>query len=165
MKNFKLPFLGLALALLIISCKKEDVQQPGASQVSPSKVSSASWNSLNNWSSTSSDNTTTFFAKLSDSSITANVVSEGMVLVYKKSGNDIQSLPFQEKDGKTYWYYQVSNGSLRVNSDNNSGQNLSAQSFSYFVITPQQLSDLEAQGKTKIDLLQLSYDQATALLK
>jgi hypothetical protein len=161
MKSYKLTILGFGLMLLIASCKKEDVKAnvPAASSVE----SDSKWNSIANWSSSKTDNVTTYFSKVSDSSITANVANAGLVLVFKKSGNTIQSLPVQEQD--VYWYYQVSKGSLRINSENNSGQNLNQQSFSYFVITPQQLSTLEASGKTRFDLLDLSYDQAAALLK
>jgi hypothetical protein len=160
MKNYKLPLLGFALMLLITACKKEDVQVKNA------PVSAASqWQTLTNWSSSKTDNATTFSSKVSDSLITSNVANAGFVLVFKKSGSDVQSLPFQEKENKTYWYYQVSKGSVQINSDNNAGQNLSSQSFSYFVITPEKLSALEASGKTRFDLLQLSYEQAAALLK
>jgi hypothetical protein len=164
MKNYKLPFVGFAFILLVASCRKEDIQAKNTVN-NLTASNTATWKSLSNWSSSKNENVTTYFSKVSDSSITSDVVNAGFVLVYKKSGSDIQSLPFQEKDNKTYWYYQVSNGSLRVNSDNNAGQNLNAQSFSYFVITPEKLSALEASGKTKLDLLQLSYEQVAALLK
>jgi hypothetical protein len=151
--------------LLIAACKKEDVRPTNSVKNLLAISKTSQWQSFNNWSSAKADNVTTYFSKVSDSSITSNVVNAGLVLVYKKAGNDIQSLPFKEKDSKTYWYYQVSKGSVRINSDNNAGQNLNAQSFSYFVISFEKLSSLEASGKTKFDLLQLSYEQAAALLK
>lgn len=166
MKNYKFPFMGFTLLLLIASCKKEDVRQTTSNDVSSATVSKTSqWNTLSNWSNSSTENVTTYFSKMTDSTVTSDVVNAGLVLVYKKSGSEIQALPFQEKDSKTYWYYQVSKGSIRINSDNNDGQTLSAQAFSYIVFSPQQLSKLEASGKSKFDLLQLSYDQATSLLK
>jgi hypothetical protein len=165
MKNYKLPFLGFALVLLIASCRKEDIQAKNTANNLSAISNTAQWRSLSNWSSSKNEEITTYFSKVSDSSITSNVVNAGFVLVFKKNGSDIQSLPFQEKSSKTYWYYQVSGGSLRINSDNNAGQNLNAQSFAYFVISPEKLSALEASGKTKLDLLQLSFEQAEALLK
>ena len=86
---------------------------------------------------------------MSDTLIANEVAKSGLVLVYMKTGNEIQSLPFEEKDTKTSWYYQVSKGSIRINSDNNDGQKLNRHSFSYLIITPQQLYTLEASGKTK----------------
>jgi hypothetical protein len=165
MKNYKLPFLGFALVLLIASCRKEDIQANNTTNNLSAVSNTAQWKSLSNWSSSKNEEITTYFSKVSDSSITSNVVNAGFVLVFKKNGSDIQSLPFQEKSSKTYWYYQVSGGSLRINSDNNAGQNLNAQSFAYFVISPEKLSALEASGKAKLDLLQLSFEQAEALLK
>lgn len=152
--------------LLIISCKKEDVQKTATANNSLSNINlkSSQWNSLSNWSSSKTENITTYFSTLSDSAITAEVANAGLVLVYKKNGNDIQSLPFQEKDSKIYWYYQVSKGSIRISSDNSDGQNLGSYSFSYFIFTPQQISFLEAKGKTKLNLLQLSYGQAASIL-
>ncbi len=165
MKHYKLPFMGIALVLLFASCKKEDVRQANATDNASGASSKTQWNSLGAWGNSTTENVTTYFSKLTDSSITSEVVNNGLVLVYKKTGSDIQLLPFQEKDSKTYWYYQVAKGSIRINSDNNDGQNLTASTFTYFVVTPQQLSNLEAKGKTRFDLLQLSLDEATSLLK
>ena len=157
--------MGIALVLLIASCKKEDVRQIDKTNSTSGAATKTQWNSLSAWGNSKTENVTTYFSKLIDSSITNEVVNNGLVLVYKKSGSDIQLLPFQEKDSKVYWYYQVAKGSIRINSENNDGQNLSASTFTYFVVTPQQLSSLEANGKTKFDLLQLPFDEATSLLK
>jgi len=165
MKSYKLPILGIGLVLLIASCKKEDVRQTNSTDSTSGASSKTQWSSLTAWGNSTTENVTTYFSKLTDSSITNEVVNNGLVLVYKKSGTDIQLLPFQEKDSKTYWYYQVAKGFVRINSDNNNGQNLAASTFTYFVVTPEQLSNLEAKGKTKFDLLQLSLDEATSLLK
>jgi hypothetical protein len=168
MKNYKLPVWGCALMLLMAACKKEDVRQTDLNNGLLSGLTSklSQWNTVTSWSSAATDDGTTFFSNLPDSAITSEIANGGLVLVFRKTGSAIQALPVQEKDSKTYWYYQVAKGSLRINADNNEGKkNLSAQSFSYFVITPEKLSALEAGGKTKLDLLQLSYTQAVALLK
>jgi hypothetical protein len=165
MKNYKLPVLGFSLVLLMVSCKKEDVRQPSTQDASKNISKGLQWNSLSDWSNLQTESVTTYFAKFSDTTITADVASAGLVLVFKKNENSIGSLPFQETDGKTYWYYQVSKNAIRINIDNSNGENLNQQSFSYFVITPQKLSALEANGKTRYDLLQLSYEQAITLLK
>jgi len=163
MKNYQVSLFGFALMLLIASCKKEDVQ---VKNTAASTVSSTSqWKSLTNWSNSGSDNQATVSSKISDSTITSNVAAGGLVLVFKKSGTDVQSLPFQQDNSKTFWYYQVSKGSVQINVDDNSADNLNSQSFSYFVITPEKLSSLVANGKTRLDLLQLTYEQAAALLK
>jgi len=167
MKNYKLPVLGLVLILIIVSCRKEDIQKTNAeSQAisSSGSIQTTKWTSINNWSLSTTENVATYFSKMSDTLIANEVAKSGLVLVYMKTGNEIQSLPFEEKDTKTFWYYQVSKGSIRINSDNNDGQKLNQHSFSYLIITPQQLSTLEARGKTKFDLMQLSYEQAASVL-
>ena len=164
MKNYQVSLFGFALMLLVVSCKKEDVQAKNTA-TSSTVSSTAQWKSLTSWSNSGSDNQSTLSSKVSDSTITSNVAAGGLVLVFKKSGTDVQSLPLQESSSKAFWYYQVSKGSLQINVDDNSANNLSSQSFSYFVITPEKLSSLEASGKTRMDLLQLTYDQAAALLK
>lgn len=166
MKNYRFPLVGLSLLLLLVSCKKEDVRKTDLkTDVSATTPKTQQWNTLTGWENVKTENVSTYFSKLADSSITADVVNAGLVLVFKKSGDNIQSLPFQEGNTKTFWYYQVSKGSVRINSDNSTGQNLSSQLFSYFIITPEKLSTLESSGQSTLDLLQLSYDQASALLK
>ena len=165
MKNYKPLLLGFIIVSFIASCKKEDVRQTNLQNASESISKGSQWTSLSDWSNLKTQNSTTYFSTFSDSTITADVASTGLVLIFKKNENDIQSLPFQEKDGKAYWYYQVSKNKIRINSDNSNGESLNRQSFSYFVITPEKLSVLEANGKTKSDLLQLSYEQAVDILK
>ena len=164
MKLFKIAFSILCIALLA-SCKKEDVAaNTSANKASASVSGTAQWRSLN-WTNSKDDSITTYSSKISDSSINENIASTGLVLVFKKNNSTVESLPAQDKDLNTYWYYQVANGAVTINGDSKSDQNMSGQSFSYFVITFEKLSALEAQGKTKGDLLQLTYDEAVALLK
>jgi hypothetical protein len=164
MKNFKLP-LGFALVLLITSCKKEDVQ------LNSSKTSltdtKGTWNSLTNWSTTKvDDSTTAYFSLVSDTSISEAVAKSGLVLLFKKNGSAIQLLPFMDKSTGTYWYYQISKGLLRIDGSNSgsSQKNFDGQTFSYFVFTPEQISMFTAKGKTKLDLMQLTYTQALELV-
>lgn len=169
MKNYRLPLAGFAIVLLIASCKKQDVQLNSASKTtaisSVGATKTSGWNSLTNWSSAKNGNTTTYFSTISDTAITADVAKSGLVLVYTKNGSAVQSLPFQDKSTNTNWYYQVSKGSVRINGDNNASQNFSGQNFSYLVLTSQQLSSLQEKGKTKLDLMQMPYDQIQPLLK
>ena len=166
MKNYNLTLVGFALVLLISSCKKEDVQQ-NASKTSLTDTK-GSWNSLTNWSTEKADDSTTIhFSQVADSSISATVANSGLVLVFKKNGNTIQSLPFEDKSTGTFWYYQISKGALRIDaSDNGSSEsNFNGQSFSYVIFTPEQISALDVKGKTKFDLMQLSYNEVLELSK
>jgi hypothetical protein len=163
MKNFKLPVLISGLMLLAASCRKDDFKSEIPAVPAEQNVTTEKWTALGNWSSSQAEKTTTYFTSIPDSAITADIAKAGMVLVYKKVGATVQSLPLQ--DGNVSWHYQVSNGSIRINSENNIESNLSEALFSYFVITPGKLTQLEAAGKTKLDLLDLPYDQAVAILK
>jgi hypothetical protein len=171
MNKHKLPVLGLSLVLLITSCKKNDVQHEntlGNSPVAAAIAASAKaseWSTLPNWASSKGDKFTTYTSKVTDSSITSSVTSRGMVLAFVKDGSTINALPFQKKGANdSYYYYQVSNGSITLSCDNYSGTaNLGAEAFKYFVFTPEKLKDLESQGYTKIKLMQLAYEDVAAL--
>jgi hypothetical protein len=172
MKKLKLPILGLGLLLAAVSCKKTDVLPTDSSAVTAKTASiqsapvSSEWKTLANWSSASKDKFTAFNTKISDSSISNAVTSNGLVLVFKKDGNTINSLPYQDKTSNSYWYYQISAGTVQINCDSYStNQSVSNQSFTYFVLSPSQVKDLETKGHSKMDLMQLTYDNAASLLK
>jgi outer membrane protein assembly factor BamB len=163
MKYLKLTVLFSGMIVLASSCRKNDFAAEVPTEISIPTATDVKWISLTNWSSKQSENTTTFFNRVSDTSITYSVAKAGMILVYKKDGSSIKALPLQ--DGTVSWNYQVSTGALLINSENNDGSNLSKSGFSYFIITPEKLSALQAGGKTRMDLLNLSYEQAADLLK
>jgi len=169
MNKHTLPVVGASLLLLITSCKKTDVQHenPVSAPTSVSAVTpKAEWTSINNWNSSQGEKFATYSSRVEDSSITTAVAGKGLVLAFSKNGTTINALPFQEK-GTTdsYWYYQVSKGAIILSCDNYSGtQSLNTVGFRYFVFSPQQLKDLEAKGHTKIELMQLSYEDLVAVL-
>jgi hypothetical protein len=171
MNKHKLPVLGFSLLLLIASCKKNDVQHEntlGNSPVAAAMAASAKasdWKTLSSWASAKGDKFTTYSSKVSDSSITSSVTSRGLVLAFVKNGSTINALPFQQKGtNDSYYYYQVSNGTITLSCDNYSGTaNVSSEAFKYFVFTPEKLKDLESQGYTKIKLMQLAYEDVAAL--
>jgi hypothetical protein len=162
MKNYKLSFVGFVLVVLIASCRKEDIKHPDTSKITSKQK--GSWNALTNWSTVKvDDSTTTYYSQISDSAINT---TSGLVLVYKKEGSSIQALPFQDKSTGMYWYYQISKGVLTIDGLSSvKQQDFSGQAFSYFVLTPEQISALEAKGKTKLDPMQLTYEQALELSK
>src|SRR6187399_2372215 len=115
MKNYKPLLLAFIIVSFIASCKKEDVRQTNLQNASESISKGSQWTSLSDWSNLKTENSTTYFSTFSDSTITADVASTALVLIFKKNENDIQSLPFQEKASKAYWYYQVSKNRIRIN--------------------------------------------------
>lgn len=172
MNKQKFSILALSLALMVTACKKNDLQSSQAqanatAAAAASTVKTSQFKAVGNWNNFKQDKFTSFYSKIEDSTITSSVVSKGMILVYKKSGNTINALPFDEKgNNDIFWYYQAAQGSLLITSDvYGSNQSLpAAQSFAYFVITPEQLNTLVANGQSKAGLLNLSYEKALALL-
>jgi len=68
MKSYKLPILGIGLMLLMASCKKEDVRQPISKDSTSGASSKTQWSSLSAWGNSTTENATTYFSKLTDSS-------------------------------------------------------------------------------------------------
>ena len=186
MKNVKLPILGLSLLLLVASCKKDDFKEDSATDTTASSsaltdADGLSWKSASQWETTNQETFSVHYFTITDSSITADVADNGMVLVFKKAGNSINALPFEEAksgtEGSTsgaeattnanYWYHQVAEGSLLISYDVYSASKTpdNANSFQYFVITPEKLQNLQNDGYDSEKLLNLNYTEAATLLK
>ena len=163
MNKQKLSILGLSLMILVASCRKTDVEAPVSADTTQTTVN---WKSVSSWQSGTEDNVTTYNGRIQDSSITADVVENGLVLVYLKSANTISGLPVQLKGtNEISWNYQVSENLIQVNADVNTGSFSQDVSFRYFVLDQQKLNALETQGKTRDGLMTLTYENAATLLK
>ena len=182
MKNVKLPILGLSLVLLVASCKKDDFKEESDTTTSAAvnSADSLSWQSATQWEKADQGTFSVHYFTIADSSITADVADNGLVLVYKKAGNSINSLPFEEtKNSKeagsnastpanaNYWYHQVAEGNLLISYDvyNTPANSDDVNKFQYFVITPETLETLQTNGYTPEKLMGLSYAEAANLLK
>lgn len=183
MKNVKLPILGLSFVLLVASCKKDDFKEESnldaaASSVAATDANSLTWKSAAQWEKADQGTFSINYFTIADSSITADVADNGLVLVFKKVGNNINSLPFEEGQASSketdnatasanYWYHQVSEGSLLISYDvyNTPANAETANSFQYFVITPEKLDELHTNGYTTEKLMGLGYAAAANLLK
>jgi hypothetical protein len=173
MKKHKLSILGFGLMLLIASCKKNDVQHentpvnPTVATASAAQATSATdWKQAGTWTPTKHEKFTTYNSTIQDSSITSAVTSSGLVLAFAKNGTGVNALPYQEKGtSDSYWYYQVSQGAITFSCDAySSAESLNSTTFKYYVLTAQQLKDLEAKGHSKLELMTLTYEKAAALL-
>lgn len=166
MNKHKLSILALAAVMLVTSCRKIDVtpenSMPAPTVTVPNAAASSAWRTAGSWGTSNEGKSQR--ATFQDSVISSNVIENGMVLVYKKSGNDIKALPLQE--GGAYWYYQASKGDLTISVDAaEKTSNTNGTSFRYFVISEQKLAELEAAGKSRFELMDLSFADAEALLK
>lgn len=165
MNKRTLSILGLGLLLGFASCKKSEVEVPAPSASEQSTVATA-WKTVSSWQSSKEDKFTTFSGAIQDNSITADVVENGLVLLFMKNGSGATGLPFQAKGGQDiYWNYQVSENQILINADAYTGEVSNQAAFRYFVISEQKLKDLESQGTSRIGLMTLTYENAATLLK
>ena len=167
MNKNKLTILTLSAAVFFASCRKNDLQHQENQNVPEPTAATKAWTPANSWNTAKLDKFTVYSGAIADKSISSDVADKGLVLVFKKNGDSVQSLPYEEKGANdAYWYYQVSNGEIAINCDNyGAEQKLNDNTFQYFVISAEQLTALEAKGYSSFKLLQLSFEEATALLK
>jgi len=170
MNKHKLSILAFSVAILVASCRKNDVPANAEANSAINKILAPvkpEWATVAGWSSARQDKFTVNTGKIADPDLSEAVVSNGLVLVYKKNGSGLESLPFQEKGANdAYWYYQVSKGEIEITCDNYSGeQKLGENQFAYFVLNADKLADLGSKGYDEVKLLDLSYEQAKAILK
>lgn len=166
MNKHKLTITALAVITFVaVACKKHDVQAKPVSQTSQTSTA-LQWKSITNWTQSKQNEFTVHHGKIEDAAITTEVVSKGLVLVYKSNGSNILTLPAEEKTSKdNYWYYQVSKGAITISADAfGNDQGLNPGSFQYFILSANQLKELEAKGYSKSKLMGLSYADASKLL-
>lgn len=182
MIHIKLPVVGLSLVLLVAACNKKDFTDDRADAAASTVAATdadLSWTSPAMWENADQGTFSIRYFALQDSSITADVADNGLVLVYKRNGTAINALPFEEATATTtnsaqgdaedaananYWYHQVSEGTLLISCDVYTATD-AANSFKYFVLTPQKLQRLQTAGYTTEKLMGLNYADAATLLK
>lgn len=169
MKNTTYALLCMGL-LFFASCKKNDLDKETNPETAieniatpasqPSKISA--WNTISNWDENTSNSSVLYNGTINNAALTTETLNDGLVLVFAKNANSFMSLPVQTSD--VYWYYQVSEGKIVITGKgaNNSSKNLN---FSYVIISKSQLDALEIKGKSKSDLINLSFQQAQELFK
>jgi hypothetical protein len=169
MKKHKLAF-GITpvfvLFLSMASCKKMDLKQEGLTPEAAIPVAAVAPTAAPAWKGVNfnaAPESGAFSGVLADNAISAAVASKGLVLVYANNGGSITSLPFTDKATGTSWYYQVAAGDVRISYETK-GELTNAPSFQYFVVSPDQLKTLETKGTSKMELLDMSYEAAQALL-
>ena len=181
MKNVKLPILGLSLVLLITACKKDDFKEESltdvpASTIGLNEADTVGWKTSGAWETADQETFSVRYFSIEDANITEDVAENGLVLLFKKNSKAVTALPFEEEGAgaveegiskANYWYHQVTEGSLLVSCDvyeSGKAPGAAENSFKYFIVTPEKLQILEADGHTTEELMGLSYTQAVALL-
>lgn len=163
-------YWGASLALLIlVSCTKSELQSAAEATTESAAITSISdlkWSPVAN--AGAGNEAVAFAGEIKNEAITEEVMESGLVLVFGKTSNQVQSLPFQEEGSELrYWYYHVSQGSvfIQANSPSKSATVTTAQNFAVVVISKSQLETLEANGTSRDLLLGMSLEQVTSLLK
>lgn len=181
MKNVKLPLLCLSMVLLVASCKKDDFKENALTDVAISaaiemdEADSIGWKTSGSWETADQETFSVRYFSIEDANITEDVTDNGLVLLFKKNGKSVNAMPFEENEGAVaeegiskanYWYHQVTEGSLLISCDvYESAKAPGAEnSFKYFIVTPEKLKNLEADGHTTEELMGLGYKEALALL-
>src|SRR5438309_6161780 len=121
MNKHKLPILALSVVLFATACKKTDLLPASSNTTATTTATTtttpaaADWKSVGSWQTNAQEKSTVYSSKIQDSTITADVVSKGLVLAYTKIGSGINAMPFTQKDGSNtyFWLYQVTPGAIQ----------------------------------------------------
>jgi hypothetical protein len=161
MNKHRFLIVAMGVTLFAASCKKNDLVKEEATTVQ------TEWKTASSWKSSKEEGYVAHNSTIEDKNITADVVENGLVLVYLKNGNNINSLPYQQKGAaNAYWYYQVSENTIELNADMTEGaQPDSRQAFSYFIVSADKVKLLEKKGLSIAEMMSLSYEQAKNILK
>lgn len=176
MKSLHLPLLGLLTMLCVISCKKEDLQNPSTlSPVSKSDSVAISfktvsdWNTVADWNAVNQQKFSVYYCNIKDAKIAASDADNGLVLVYMKNNTTgaIVRLPYEDKadDHSNYWYYQVTGGNILVSCDASGTVKAPDQqiSFKYVVSSGNTLGALEQNGLSRADIMNMPYNEVMKL--
>lgn len=176
MKSLQFPLLGLLAMLLIVSCKKEDLQNPSAlsaagkvDSVAVSFKTASDWSTISDWNTVNQQKFSVYYANIKGANIAASDADNGLVLVYMKNNTTgaIVPLPFEEKtaDYTHYWYYQVTGGNILISCDVNGAAKEPGQQFSfkYIVSSDKTVGALEQKGYSRADLMKMPYNDVMKL--
>ncbi|HEX2606961.1 MAG TPA: hypothetical protein VHK91_06260 [Flavisolibacter sp.] len=153
----QLKFLSLVALLAFASCKKEAADQLAEVPEVTAPATGASWASSSNW---TNDNTL-FSTTLTDSKLSSEILSKGLVVLYVKNGASVHSLPATFDN--TSWYYQLSNGTITIMAQAKDQSFNKDQQFSYLIFSADELATLESKNISKEAVMNMDFAQASQL--
>lgn len=162
--------LSIITILTVVSCQKTDFNNEADVTAAAANTDTIGWKQASQWKTSDQETFAVHYVAIEDAQITSDVADNGLVLLFKKNGAAINGLPLEENAAENnpskYWYHQVSAGSLLISCDayDNSGTPDVANTFKYFVVTPEKLRSLEENGYPTEKLMGLRYEEAAALL-
>lgn len=165
--------LMASIALVIMSCRKTDKFEENKpinrSESAVNEAKGSGWITATNWQPLQTTNSFVNYFVISDSNITPAISMKGLVVVYKKIGNTINTLPFEEtaEGKKISWIYQVSKNGVSIIKEGSSDFSTknNNDTFFYYVIPEESLNILLNRGYPREKLIQLSFVNMTELFK
>lgn len=156
---------GALISISAFSCRKSEVPVGiTAPEITAAKTNQlpvlTAWTGLSNWNARQTGLATVNSGIITDAAISADVLSNGIVLVYAKQQNQVNQLPF--RSGRLSLSYSVMPGAISVVLEGNSSA-VQGILFSYIILFGEQLASLEAKQFSRAGLLNLSYDEAAAI--
>ncbi|MET0463708.1 MAG: hypothetical protein ABW007_11155 [Chitinophagaceae bacterium] len=161
----KISFLLLAGTIFLASCQKQNDELFQQQEVAAAGTTAqfSSWRSVN-FSSSSTGKGAAATGQINDPAIDSAVVAGGMVLVFSKESNAVNTLPFTQASG-VEWSYEIKNGGIQLSAtDSKALGSLSGIEFSYAIVSSAKIASLEEKGTSADDLINLDYSSASALL-
>ncbi|MGV3767110.1 MAG: hypothetical protein ACO1NW_13345 [Chitinophagaceae bacterium] len=155
--------------LAFTSCSKENNEVPETvtgETISGEGVTVSAWNTVGKWDENEEEQDGNVSTQFSVAEVSDSILQDGLVLVYARSGNSVQLLPFTDRNN-TQWYYQAAAGGIFLMGLNAEEGKTSTDtpSFSYVVLSREKILQMESLGKRKLDLMNMSYDALVNLLR
>lgn len=157
--------LGALISISALSCRKSEVPVGiTAPEITTAKTNQlpvlTAWTGLTNWNARQTGQETVNSGNITDAAISADVLSNGIVLVYAKQQNQVNQLPF--RSGQLSVSYSVMPGAISIVVEGN-GSTIQGILLSYIILSGEQLASLEAKQFSRAGLLNLSYDEVAAI--
>lgn len=157
--------LGALISISALSCRKSEVPVGiTAPEITTAKTNQlpvlTAWTGLTNWNARQTGQETINSGIITDAAISADVLSNGIVLVYAKQQNQVNQLPF--RSGQLSLNYSVMPGIINIVAEGN-GSAIQGILLSYIILSGEQLAFLEAKQFSRAGLLNLSYDELAAI--
>lgn len=162
MKNISL--LLLAGMVFFMSCQKEKdaFAQPG--QQTAANVQFSAWKGVSFTANGAEGSDSLFYsATINDATIDSAILSEGVVLVYSKENNNINTLPFG-LTSNIEWNYEIKNGGILISANTTKAiAALNGWQFSYVIVPGKKITSLEEKGISMNDVMNYSFTDAEKL--
>ncbi len=179
MKILKPSFSAIVFMVLAVGCRKNDFSSELEQEatvtaaasplpMSTSEADSTGWNYSADWKVAAQEDFSVYYININEKAITEDVVENGLVLIYKKNEISLTALPVEEgaNEQTQYWYHQVTEGNIMISVDAYGATSApdASTSFKYFIVTPEKIEALEAQGYSAEKLMELTFEEASQLL-